>query len=522
MTPVPSAPPPPLTPRERLAAVCGFAAAMLYGFHSTLPDLPGPFEVVDIGSDRYRFQWVSGASNLGSIVGMSMLPWLRSRFGLRRCYFAGLLLYALGGLAGVWVRDDMVLAATTLVSAVGNGLLITTVLSLLWLEFPGRRDWSIGLYVAGLYLGRIVAPSVSGALINEPSWRTVVVAPAAVAGLVLIGAYESHRADSPPQDTHEPFDFPGLILLLIWVTCLFVGLGRFQLWGWATSDLAAVIYATGAIAFVAFFVRQFTASHPLFDLSLLRNRRFALAVVIKAAADATFATVLLAVVRYMVIERAYPRTTTGLVLLPCVPAMLFALLFTARFGTRANRKLRLVLGMFGMAVCTWYLARIDLFTDKRWLAAVLAIWAGCAGLAGSPVVCINLDGLTRAQVAASASIKNVMRVLPTMVGAGLLAIVTDLRSNALFDIERQTIEVNRPPTIDVSAEIQDRLAPFSTRPSDLPAQANHVLGGWVKANATVWATQAILGYFALVAAGAAVLSLFLRPLPPDAPGPLKG
>jgi MFS family permease len=518
----PDLPPPPLTRRQKLAAACGFAASLLYGLHSTLADLPGPFETVNLGSDRYRFQWVSGASNIGSIAGMAMIPWLRSRFGLRRCYFAGLGLYAAGGLAGIWVRDDMVLAATTLVAAVGNGLLVTTVLSLMWAEFPGRRDWSIGLYVAGLYLGRIVAPSVSAVLTNEPSWQAAVAAPAVLAGVVLIGAYESHRADDAPRDTHAPFDFPGLALLLTWVTCLFVGLSRFQLWEWDTSDATAVVYAAGVLAFVGFFARQFTAAHPLFDLSLLKNRRFALAVVIKAMCDATVITVLLAVTRYMVVERNYPRTTAGLVLLPCVPAMLLVSVFRTWYGTRDNRKLRLVVGMLGLALCTWELAHLDLFTDKRWLAAVLAVWAGCAGLAGSPVVCINFDGLTPRQVAASASIKNVMRVLPTMIGAGFLAVYTDVRAAAIFDRERQTVEANRPPAADVAAWVQGRLAPFSLRPGDVPAQASHVVGAWVSANARVWAMQAVIGWFAVVAAAGAVLSLFLRPLPPDAPGPLRG
>jgi hypothetical protein len=363
---------------------------------------------------------------------------------------------------------------------------------------------------------------VSGILINEPSWQTVVAAPAALAGLVLIGAYESHRAGDAPKDLPAPFDFPGLVLLLVWVTCLFIGLSRFQLWGWAASDAAAVVYAIGVVAFVGFFARQFTAAHPLFDLSLLRNRRFAMAVLIKAASDATVITILLAVTRYMVSERGYPRTTAGLVLLPCVPAMLLALWLTGRYGTRENRKLRLVLGMTGLAVCTWQLASIDLFTDKRWLAAVLAVWAACAGLAGSPIICITFDGLTQKQVAASASIKNVMRVLPTMIGAGFLAVFTDVRADAIFDLERQTIESNRPPAADVSAWIQQQIAPYSARPSDLPAQADHVVGGWVRANARVWATQTVIGYFALIAAGAAILSLFLRPLPVDAPGPLRG
>src|SRR5262249_22534270 len=76
--------------------------------------------------------------------------------------------------------------------------------------------------------------------------------------------------------------------------------------------------------------------------------------------------------------------------------------------------------------------------------------------------------------------------------------------------------------VDVAAWVEDRIAPYSARPSDLPAQANHVVNGWVNTNARVWATQAVIGWFALVAAAGEVLSLCLRPLPPDAPGPLRG
>jgi hypothetical protein len=109
-----------------------------------------------------------------------------------------------------------------------------------------------------------------------------------------------------------------------------------------------------------------------------------------------------------------------------------------------------------------------------------------------------------------------------MIGAGFLAVYTDVRAAAIFDAERQTVESNRPSAADVSAWVQDRIAPYSIRPSDLPAQANHVVTAWVSANARVWATQAVIGWFALVAAGGAVLSLFLRPLPADAPGPWRG
>jgi MFS family permease len=515
--------PAPLSGRERLVAACGFTASLLYGFHSTLPDLPGPFTIVEIGSDRFRYQWVSGASTIGVIVGMANLPWLRSRIGLRRCFLIGLLLYALGGVASGWsVRDDCAFAIPLFITSVGDGLMITTVLSLLWIEFPGRRDWSIGLYVIGLYAGRILAPMLGGFLINEPSWRTVVIFPSALAGLVLIATYESFDSDVPADERRPSFDFPGLALLICWFICLLVGLGRFQLWGWDTSDAAMFYYVLGVLSFIAFLYRQATATCPLLTLSLLRNRRWALSVVIKAIADTVFTTVLLLIVRYMVLTREYPRTTTGIVLIPSVLAMVLVQILVARFATRDSRKRRLVIGMLGLALCTWELARIDLFTDKRWLAVVLALWSASAGLAGAPVVCITFDGLTREQVAASASIKNLMRVLPTSIGAGLLAIVINWRETAIFDLERQTIEENRPGVAGATAWIQDQIAPHSLRPNDLPEQARGVVANWVRANASVWADQSILRFFALLTFLGVGLSLMLKPLPPDAPGPLTG
>jgi multidrug efflux pump subunit AcrA (membrane-fusion protein) len=96
------------------------------------------------------------------------------------------------------------------------------------------------------------------------------------------------------------------------------------------------------------------------------------------------------------------------------------------------------------------------------------------------------------------------------------------RAAEIFDAERKTIEANRPPAADVSQWIQQQIAPCSLRPSDLPDQSKHQIDGWVNANARVWATQAVIGWFAVVAVVGAVLSLFLRPLPPDAPAPFGG
>ena len=53
--------------------------------------------------------------------------------------------------------------------------------------------------------------------------------------------------------------------------------------------------------------------------------------------------------------------------------------------------------------------------------------------------------MTPAQIASSASIKNLMLVLPAFVGNNLMGIFIERRSDAHFDAIRQTILPNRPP-----------------------------------------------------------------------------
>src|SRR5205814_9913615 len=66
----------------------------------------------------------------------------------------------------------------------------------------------------------------------------------------------------------------------------------------------------------------------------------------------------------------------------------------------------------------------------------------------SDLICTPLEGLDPQQVAASASIKNLFRVLPSFVGGGLISVLIERRTDARFDSMRQLLTPNRPPTLD--------------------------------------------------------------------------
>ena len=508
--------------RRILAAAAVIPALLQTGMNSTITDLARPFVVSELASDRYRYQWVTGATLLGAVAGMSLIGWMRARFGLKRAWITGLVIYTFGSLACALTPNSEFLILGRFVQSWGNGMAVATVQAILWREFPHHRDAAISIYVFGLYFGRVLAPSFSAFLINFPSWRSIFLIEVPIESFAVVFTSKLLQPDCPDQEKPRPFDIPGFALLLFWVTCLMLALYRFQKWGWLTSSGFWLVSGIGVLALTAFLVREFTTAEPLLDLRLFAIPRFAVYVVIKGIFDTNFLVIVPLLTVYMAVTRDYMRSTTGLVFLPAVVSMGTSLAIGARFGHRSNRRARLVLGLAIVAVGTWLMSGFDLFTDKRWIASVIAIWAFGAGLMASPVICTPLEGLDPQQVASSASIKNLFRVLPSFVGGGIISVLIERRTDARFDSMRQLLTPNRPPTLDVYRGLVDYLSLHGMSPDDAASQARKMISQFVRENATVYADQAAFQYLALLPAIGVALAFLLRPVPLDAPGPKRG
>ncbi len=507
--------------RRVLAAVAVTPALLLTGMNSTITDLARPFLVTELASDRYRYQWVTGATLLGAVAGMSLIGWFRARFGLKCAWVTGLVIYTLGSLACGAAPNPESLVLARFVQSWGNGMVVATVQAILWREFPHYRDAAISIYVFGLYFGRILAPSFSASLINSPSWRSIFLIEVPLESFALVFTAKLLQPDQPEQESRHPFDLPGFAFLLFSVVCLMLALYRFQKWGWQTSAEFWLVSGLGVLGLTAFVVREFTTPEPLLDLRLFAIPRFSVYVAIKAIFDTNFLVIVPLLTVYMAVTRDYPRTTTGLVFLPAVAAMGLTLGLGALHGTRANRKVRLILGLAMVAAGTWLMSGFDLFTDKRWIAAVIALWASGAGLMASPVICTPLEGLDPQQVASSASIKNLFRVLPSFVGGGLISVLIERRSDARFDSMRQLLTPNKPPILDVYRGLVDHFTSHGLSPDDAEGRARRAIGQFVHDHATVYSDQAAFQYLALLPALGIALAFLLRPIAPDAPGPKR-
>ena len=242
-----------------------------------LPEIEEHFQ-----SDLPTVQWIV----VGYALAISVLILPMGRLGdilsRKHVYIAGLVVFvAASAMAGFATGLPMLIAAKVLQgigSAMVQGNGMATVIS----AFPSsERGKALGTHMSVVGGGAIAGPAVGGLLIAAFGWRSVFFFNIP-AGLIAIAAawyvLEQTRDGAADRPGGRPaFDWLGAALsgLALLAFLLVVGNGDRQ--GWVSPLILSGAAAT-VLLFAAFVWWELHTASPMLDLSLFRNKLFAMGI----------------------------------------------------------------------------------------------------------------------------------------------------------------------------------------------------------------------------------------------------
>ena len=219
-------------------------------------------------------QWVINAYllMLGSLVLVGGS--LGDRFGRRRIFILGIVLFTAASVACGLAPNTLALIASRAVQGVGAALLVPASLAIIGNVFDGEaRGKAIGTWAAWAALTGAAGPVLGGWLVDAVSWRAIFFlnVPMAVATIAL-ALYAVPDSRDPDATGH--FDWLGVLLVVGGLGALTYGLTLAPQHGWLAARVLAPI-GLGVALLATFVFAEARVRAPMMPRTLFKSGDFA-------------------------------------------------------------------------------------------------------------------------------------------------------------------------------------------------------------------------------------------------------
>ena len=275
---------------------------------------------------------------------------LTDRWGRKRCFTMGLVIYGIGAvLSAVAPGLGVLILGNSILEGVGTALLIPPVYILTTILFTDMksRAWAFGVISGMGGIGAATGPLIGGAITTAITWRAAFIFQALI--IVIIVLLARGIADPLPADPDRPFDTVGAVLSAVGLVVLVGGIMA------ADSNLAlmAVLMVVGALILAGFFAwirrREHAGKEALLSTSLFRNRTSNLGMVTQNVQWLLLLGSSFVVSAYLQVIRGYNAIQTGVIFTAATLGVLISSMAAERFAKRRSQRTLVVAG-FAIAV----------------------------------------------------------------------------------------------------------------------------------------------------------------------------
>jgi len=277
-------------------------------------------------------QWVVDAYALALASVLLTSGVLADRYGRRRLFSIGLVVFSLGSLLCGVAQSPLMLTLSRAGQGVGGAVMFATSLALLGHSFRGRdRGVAFGLWGAITGAAVSLGPILGGVITTWFSWRGIFLVNVPIGAAAL--AVTRWRVEESRAARPGALDPAGFALLTAGLVGLVYGLIRAGETSWSDAGTLVSLSAGGALLGCFVFV-ELLAARPMFDLRLFRKPTFVGGLAAAFAMNGSLFAVQLYLVLYLQNVLGYSALAVGARLLVSSGSVLVASTIAGRLSER--------------------------------------------------------------------------------------------------------------------------------------------------------------------------------------------
>jgi DHA2 family multidrug resistance protein len=400
--------------------------------------------------------WVQTSYLIAEIIVIPLSGWLSRVMSTRWLFCVSATGFTASSLLCGWAWDIQSMIVFRALQGFLGGSMIPTVFTAAFAFFPGRKIVVAAATVGALSsLAPTLGPTIGGWITDNYSWRWLFFVNLIPGIFVAVVVPLLVRVDKPNPALLRGADYPGMVLMAIFLGCLEYTLEEGPRWDWFGDPTIRTTASIAAIGGTLFIWRSLTYAQPVVDLRALTSRNFALGCFFSFVTGiGIFATIYLTplflgrVRGFSALQIGLAIFSTGLFQISAIPIYAFC-------ARRIDLRWLMMFGLACFAISMWNFTPITHDWGWRELLLPQALRGFAQQFAVAPTVTLTLGGLAPERLKLASGLFNLMRTLGGAIGiAGCGTILND-RTNLHFLRLAEHLTTANPALADLLQRVGD-------------------------------------------------------------------
>ena len=372
--------------------------------------------------------WVLTSYLAANAVILPATGWLAGMLGRKRFFLICTIVFTGASvLCGLAPNLPMLLIAR-MIQGIGGGPLMPLSQAIMWEIFPMRqRGMAMAMWGMGIMMAPIFGPTLGGWITDNWSWRWIFYINVPIGA---VGAFAASAVLFDPPYLRKPgrVDVAGLILMFFGFLSLQLFLDQGERYEWFDSQMVVALGIVAVVSLTGFLLRELTASEPILDLTVYRDRNFAAGSAIMLVVMLGFFSSMVLLALYTQKILGYDAWTSGLVLAPGGVGNLISLLIAGRVIMYVDQRWMLALGCLCNAWAAYEMSVLTLGVDFWGLALPRFVQGLGVGFIFVPLTAVALATIPREKMGNATAALNIVRNLGGGIGVALVSTLLSRRA----------------------------------------------------------------------------------------------
>jgi len=356
---------------------------------------------------------------------------LGDRYGRKRILILGLVVFGLSSAACAFALSPQMLIGFRAVMGMGGAAVLPTTLAIITVVFPPHeRGKAIGLWAGAVGAAVALGPILGGALLQNPqwfepltgnAWGSVFLINVPIVVIGLVGIWRVVPETRNPES--RKLDVLGLSLSITGLVLLVYGIiHASETRTWVDPMVLGPMFA-GVAVIAVFLFMEYRSDHPSFDVTLFRNRGYAVSIAAVSLAFFALSGITFTLPFYLQILRGYDTLTAGLCFIPFAVGQLLAAPRSATTVARFGYRSVMTGGLIVVAIALTSLIFIEIDTPLWLLLGIFFLFGLGMGNVIAPASTVMQNVLPLARAGAGSAVQNTVRQVGGALGVAIVGTV---------------------------------------------------------------------------------------------------